>query len=191
MKPTRQPTFPLIRGQGKETLFSEMYVQQTAPIQTRYVTVLSPKSAPNPVEQDAGATPGQAAVSQHSAHGNDAPLPRQLLQHQPPTPSRYGSMLLELDRIPRLHNIYASLFTWLILAGYIVFPGTFTSLRKSNAIKNGANRDQAEQVILDTVQNVPLLWLAAICCVIGASRISWLWWRWNENFVWLVNRVFL
>lgn len=191
MNPTRQPTFPTLRGQGEETPFSEKYAQQTASSQTRYVTVLSPKRAENPVEQDAGATPGQAAVSHHNAHGNEAPFPRRLSQHQPATPSRYVSMLLKLDKIPRLHNIYASLFTWLILAGYIVFPGTFTSLRKSNAIKNTANRNQAEEVILDTAQNVPLLWLAGGCCVIGASGISWLWWRWNDNFVWLVNRIFL
>jgi hypothetical protein len=191
MDPTRPPTPPIHRGQGKNAPFSEKHVQQTESAQTRYVTVISPQSAVNPTKQDAREIPREPSASHHDVQGVEDPLPRQLSQHIPPQSSRYVRMLLQLDRIPGLHNVLASLFTWLLLAGYIVFPGTFTSLRRSNAIKNAANRDKTEQFILDTVQNVPLLWVAAICCVIGASGISWLWWRWNENFVWLVNRIFL
>jgi len=157
MDPTTQPTPPIRRGQEKEAPSSGKYVQPAASAQTRYVTVLSPRSTANPTEQD--------------VQGVEAPL--------------------QLDRMPRRYNLLASLFTRLLLAGYIVFPGTFTSLKGSNAVKNAANRDKTERLILDTVQNVPLLWTAAIFCVIGACGISCLWWRWNENFVWLKNRIFL
>ena len=43
-------------------------------------------------------------------------------------------MLLELDAIPRLHNILASFFTWILLAGYLVFPATFNSLQKDHGL---------------------------------------------------------
>lgn len=39
--------------------------------------------------------------------------------------TRYMKMLLEQNKIPSIHNLQASLFTWLLLAGYLVFPGTF------------------------------------------------------------------
>jgi hypothetical protein len=59
-------------------------------------------------------------------------------------------MLLQLDQIPSLHDVLASLFTRLLLAEYIVFSGTFTSLRTSNAFKIMTNRNETVQVILDT-----------------------------------------
>ena len=191
MDPTRQPALPIRRGPGKEVPFSEKPAQQTASAQPRYVTVLSPPLPVKPTQQDARATPRELSPSHQDVQGVEVPLPRQLSHHIPPQSSRYVRMLLQLDQIPRLHNVLANSFTWLLLAGYIVFPVTFTSLKRSNAIKNTANGDETEHNILDKVQNVPLLWVAAICCVIGASGISCLWWRWSENFVWLVNRIFL
>ena len=100
-------------------------------------------------------------------------------------------MLLELDEIPRRHNLYASAFTWLILAGYIVFPGTFTSLRRSDSVQEAANRSHAGKVIFDTVQNASLLWVAGACCLFGVVGIALLWKRWKRNYIWLVNRIFL
>jgi hypothetical protein len=44
------------------------------------------------------------------------------------------NMLLSLDTIPRLHNILASFFGWIILAGFTIFPGTFTGFAK---LQNG------------------------------------------------------
>jgi hypothetical protein len=191
MDPTKHPILPIRRGQGKEDPISEKYVQQTASAQTRYVTVLSPPPTVNPTEQDAREIPRESSSSHLDVQGVEAPLPRQLPQHTSPQPSRYVKMLLELDQIPRRHNLFANLSTWLLLAGYIVFPVTFTSLKRFDAINNTANRDKTEHLILDKVQHAKLLWVAAICCVIGGSGISWLWWRWNRNFVWLVNRIFL
>jgi len=116
---------------------------------------------------------------------------KRLSRRRPPTESRYVTMLLELDKIPRLHNVYAGVFTWLILAGYIVFPGTFTSLKESDTLQNAANRHRAEKAILDTVQNASLLWVAGFCCLIGVVGIIWLWKKWRTNYIWLVNRIFL
>ena len=80
--------------------------------------------------------------------------------HEPPLPSvqtLYMQMLLHLNEISRLHTILAGLFTWILLAEYIVFSGTFTSLHNSKAVKDAVNTDESAKVLVNTVQNVSLL----------------------------------
>ncbi|KAF8066775.1 hypothetical protein FPV67DRAFT_1417146 [Lyophyllum atratum] len=101
--------------------------------------------------------------------------------------TKYMNMLLALDSIPRLHNMMASFFTWILLAGFVLFPGTFTSLQNAQA-------DISSEVgkhIINAVTHVPLFVIAFICCGIGAGGMCYLWWRWMYNYVWLVNRIFL
>jgi predicted histidine transporter YuiF (NhaC family) len=100
-------------------------------------------------------------------------------------------MLLHLDRIPRLHNILAAVFTWILLAGFLVIPGTFTSFKNSEAFKDSNNKDALEQKILHSVANVGLLWVSGACFVIGLLGCCWLWFMWRRNYVWLINRIFL
>ena len=33
--------------------------------------------------------------------------------------------------------------------------------------------------------------IAWICCGIGAIGMVWLWWRWRNNYIWILNRIFL
>jgi len=101
----------------------------------------------------------------------------------------YIKMLLQLDNIPKIYNILASVFTWLLLAGYIVLPGTFTSIRNSHALADGAGK--AGKLVVRTVQNVPLLAVAGISCVIGALGMGYLSWTWQHNYMWLLNRIIL
>lgn len=189
MDPTRQPASPTHRGLENESHVSEKYAQQADSAQTPYVTVLAPQPAVSPTDRYARVSPEQPTLSHHDDQGKEGALPRQLSQHTPPQSSRYVRMLLQRDKVPSLYNFLASLFTRLLLAGFIVSPATFTS--RSNAAKNAANGNQTEQAILNTVQHVPLLYVAALCCLIGALGISWLWWRWNDNFVLLVNKIIL
>ncbi|CAE7105293.1 unnamed protein product [Rhizoctonia solani] len=119
------------------------------------------------------------------------------LQRRPSANTRYMNMLLELDAVPRFHNMLASLirhvrasfFTWILLAGFVIFPGTFTSIQQLDM--DDPTRSDAERWILIRVKNVPLLVIAGLCCAIGASGMIWLWHRWHKNFIWLVNRIFL
>lgn len=102
--------------------------------------------------------------------------------------TRYMSMLLDLDTIPRLHNIYASFFCWILLAGFIVFPATFTSLPEFP--DNDDGNQQLNKFVTD-VKSIKLLYVASFCSGIGALGMCSLWWRWRRNFVWLLNRIFL
>ena len=98
-----------------------------------------------------------------------------------------------MDEIPRLHNILASTFTWVLLAGFLVIPGTFTSFKNSEAFIN-ATKDDSDEVasaILNGIKNVGLVWVSGAFCIIGAAGCLWLWFMWRKNYVWLLNRIFL
>ncbi|CZT08633.1 uncharacterized protein RAG0_13624 [Rhynchosporium agropyri] len=68
----------------------------------------------------------------------EAPQEKPSITPNPPLQTRYIDMLLQLDTIPKLHNILAGVFSWLLLAGYLVLPGTFTSIRNSRTLSEGA-----------------------------------------------------
>ena len=113
------------------------------------------------------------------------------ITRQPSVQTRYMNLLLSLDEIPRLHNIFASFFTWILLAGYIVFPGTFTSLEESGKFKGHKDVNAVERIVLNEVRNAPLLWVAGACCIIGVVGMIGLWIKWRKNPIWLINRIFL
>lgn len=119
-----------------------------------------------------------------------APRP-QMPNRQNSVQTRYMEMLLNLDTIPRLHNILASFFTWILLAGFLVFPGTFTSISSKLDDDPQFQENGAASDLLKHVKHIPLLYVAAFCSGIGALGMIWMWWRWRENFVWLLNRIFL
>ncbi|KAH7408746.1 hypothetical protein DE146DRAFT_387887 [Phaeosphaeria sp. MPI-PUGE-AT-0046c] len=103
--------------------------------------------------------------------------------------TRYIDMLLNLDDVSPLHNILASASVWILLAGYIVFPATFNKLQKEEL--DAKADSNLKQHALDTVRNVPLLYVAAFACGIGVLGCLWLWWQHRKNYVWVINRIFL
>lgn len=97
--------------------------------------------------------PNPNAPSQKDIDAGAAPKPRPPLESNPSQANtRYMNMLLALDDIPQLHNIMAGFFTWILLAGFVLFPGTFTSLQEAN----GEGLGSAGVAILGAVQHLPL-----------------------------------
>ena len=89
------------------------------------------------------------------------PIPAKQIHHttqRPPLPdmpaeythTRYVNMLLALDDIAPLFNMLASFFTWILLAGFLLFPGTFTSLKQQQQLGS------AEEQVLNVISNVSL-----------------------------------
>ncbi|KAJ7472701.1 hypothetical protein FB451DRAFT_1036025 [Mycena latifolia] len=107
----------------------------------------------------------------------------------PPTASqmdtKYVNMLLALDGIPPLYNILASFFTWILLAGFVLFPGTFTNLQENNELGS------LGITAVNVVKHVSLYVVAWVCTGIGAAGMTYLWYRWQANYIWLVNRIFM
>lgn len=138
----------------------------------------------------------QPAPRKQEAHPEPPPpIPAEQLYRttqRPPRPNmpagqvqtRYVNMLLALDDIPQMFNLMASFFTWILLAGFVLFPGTFTSLQQQQLSGVGAQ-------VLDVVSNIPLYIIAWVCTGIGGVGMIWLWWRWQLNYIWIVNRIFV
>ncbi|KAH0828661.1 hypothetical protein J3R83DRAFT_3023 [Lanmaoa asiatica] len=98
--------------------------------------------------------------------------------------TRYVNMLLALDDISLLFKVLASFFTWILLAGFLLFPGTFASWKTEPA-------GSPQSDILNVVNNVSLYVIAWICTGIGVCGMTWLWWRWQNNYIWVNNRIFI
>ncbi|KAL4740388.1 hypothetical protein BDV11DRAFT_204309 [Aspergillus similis] len=105
--------------------------------------------------------------------------------------TEYVCMLLQLQNIHWAYNFAASLANWVLLAGYLVVPGTFTSLQKSESIANSLPQNNAEKAILETIQNPPLVAIAWSFLGIGVGIMSVLFYRWRQNYLWLINRLFI
>ncbi|KAF7337030.1 hypothetical protein MVEN_02139700 [Mycena venus] len=135
----------------------------------------TPKPKP---EQPRRAMPTSTAAAISSQR---PPLPSSISQMD----TKYVNMLLAIDSIPSLYNILASFFTWILLAGFVLFPGTFTNLQQNNEL--GALGITAANVI----KHLSLYVIAWVCTFIGAAGMSWLWYRWRGNYIWCLNRIFL
>jgi hypothetical protein len=62
--------------------------------------------------------------------------------------SRYTDMVFE--EVPRTHNLLSGLFTWTLLAGFVVLPGTFSTLA-------GIQSKSGEfEKVLHTINHLPL-----------------------------------
>ncbi|KAE8334762.1 hypothetical protein BDV26DRAFT_287303 [Aspergillus bertholletiae] len=103
--------------------------------------------------------------------------------------TRYIQMLLE--DIPWFYSILADAAHWALLAGYLVVPGTFTSMQKSLTLNEDLKKTEAGQTILNTIQNPPLLAIACFLMVLGALLMFWLSWERRNNYIWLINKLFM
>ena len=108
---------------------------------------------------------------------------------EPPSPgapvrqnSRYMDLLLDGDKVPRLCRLLASFFSWILLAGFVIFPGTFTTITNQGCTPNVED---------DSTSTITLLAIAGTCTGIGAAGMLLLWWLWRKNYVWIVNKIFL
>ncbi|KAL4888209.1 hypothetical protein BDV59DRAFT_211419 [Aspergillus ambiguus] len=105
--------------------------------------------------------------------------------------TRYVQMLVELDCMPWYYNLLAGLGHWLLLAGYLVIPGTFTSLQKSKALEDRLYDSEAGKTVLHTIQNPPLVGIAVGLLVLGSLLLGWAFWENRSNYIWLIDRVFM
>jgi hypothetical protein len=84
----------------------------------------------------------------------------------------YVRMIVESNEVPWKFNLLASAANWILLAGYLVVPGTFTSLQKSDTLSDDLANNVAGDALLNTIQNPPLLAISCIFFVLGSVLIS-------------------
>lgn len=107
--------------------------------------------------------------------------------------SDYVKMLKGEAEMDIKYNLAASSANWSLLAGYLVVPGTFTSLQHSNEVENALQVNKTGKAILQAIQNPPLLIIAcvffaggsiALLCLLRSSKIK-------HNYPWLINKIFM
>jgi hypothetical protein len=113
--------------------------------------------------------------------------PKRAATSAPALQTPYMVMSVQANLTAMKLDIYAVIFSWLILAGYVVLPNTFTSLQNADSLAATVGG----KAIQDAVRNVPLLPFAGLLCCIGAAGSCWLWWLQRRNYVWLVSHIFL
>jgi hypothetical protein len=92
--------------------------------------------------------------------------------------------LIELDKIPTRHNLLAIFFSWLLLGGYMVLPGTFASLHNFEV-----GKDNRISKVLRAVNNRPLLIAGGASYFIGVIGMSSLSWIQKKNSDWLLSHI--
>jgi hypothetical protein len=98
----------------------------------------------------------------------------------------YVEILKQADCASWLHLCLAQVFTNCILAGYITFPTALPRIASSAEIQ----RLPGGKFVAHTIQNVPILWIATMTCLISITIISWLAYRpWKGNPYLLKNRL--
>ncbi|KAK4149233.1 hypothetical protein C8A00DRAFT_47108 [Chaetomidium leptoderma] len=113
----------------------------------------------------------------------------------------YMNMLLSLDRIPRLHNILVSFFVWILLAGFVIIPGSFTSPQRKQegetveipGVGSGGSggSDGAASKLALTPANTAAVVIGFVCIVAGTFGSAWLALRWRRNYIWLLNKLYM
>lgn len=111
------------------------------------------------------------------------------MRRKPSANTKYMQMLLDLDSVPKWHNVVVAIAAWMLLAGFVIFPGTFASMQSINDNDTGVS--SVEGWVLHHVRNLPLLVVGGVCCGVGALVMTAFWLRWRRNYVWVCNRVFL
>jgi hypothetical protein len=86
--------------------------------------------------------------------------------------TKYNRICKEANKISEYYNILALFFTWILLAGFIIFPGTFTKFR--NNVSSTIETGTVGQIAQTVVQNILLIYITVSCCLLGASGICWL-----------------
>lgn len=110
--------------------------------------------------------------------------------------TRYMNMLLNLNKIPRAHNIFANLFAWIVLVAFVIAPCNFTGFPADRSLMVSDN-DKVSSIPLTTtatLKKIPSIPLLAISCALfflGVLGLLWLAVYWRRNYIWLMNRIYL
>lgn len=103
----------------------------------------------------------------------------------------YTQMLKQEAQMNWKYNFLAGIANWTLLAGYLVVPGTFTSLNESSEVEQTLEGNNAGKAILRAIQNPPLLIIACIFLVLGGLALGWLYIIFRDSYTWLINRIFM
>ena len=94
-------------------------------------------------------------------------------------------MLRQSDEVQWWWNFAASISSWILLAGFLVLPGAFTSLGRLRL------NTETGTAIHQLTQQHTLLGFAISFCMFGFLGTGLLWVRHRSNYVWLLRHLFM
>ncbi|KAH8587840.1 hypothetical protein B0O99DRAFT_640712, partial [Bisporella sp. PMI_857] len=127
--------------------------------------------------QNAGNEEGfysSAAIQQVDTGGKDSLI-------RPKCSEIYKDMLFEYDSIPFKFKLFATCSLWLLLFGFVLFSGTFTTFKPN----------PAEEALISKVENMPMFVFGILFCGASSCALLYLSRRWKKNWIWLVERILL
>lgn len=149
--PSHTRILPTRTASTRIQLPTALHRSPTNPSQTQPSTQKSPKYTSLRSETTTS-KPANTAAKPSPTRKSKASRP-DLQPRRTTAQTRYIDMLLSLDTVPRIHNIFASFSTWILLAGYIVFPATFTGLKDVEVnTEDGNVKEAIKKHALDTVR---------------------------------------
>ncbi|KAF3002270.1 hypothetical protein E8E15_000750 [Penicillium rubens] len=109
-----------------------------------------------------------------------------------PIETSYVRIFREEAEMDITFNVTVGVANWALLAGYLVIPGTFTSLQTSDKVERVLQANKAGRTVLHTIQNPPLLGIACLLLFGGIGALMWLlhFPKIRGNYIWLINRLF-
>lgn len=109
-----------------------------------------------------------------------------------PQEMTYIRMLTEEDQMSMKYNFIVGAANWSLLAGYLVIPGTFTSLQNSIRVEEALRENETGRSVLRTLQNPPLLAIACLFLAAGFAALAWLLRvrKLRKNYTWLIHKLF-
>jgi hypothetical protein len=93
----------------------------------------------------------------------------------------YIKMLVDYDNISFKFKLSATCSLWLLLSGFVLFSGTFTTFKLN----------PAEEILISKIENIPMLVFGSLFCGISSIALIYLSLRWKDNSIWLVERILL
>lgn len=97
---------------------------------------------------------GQGRRSASDYSSLETPRPHLLRGTATERDTQYVRMLLAIDAIPIVYTLLALFFNWILLAGFIIIPGTLTSLENLQIDTSGSG--WIEQELVDAITEIPL-----------------------------------
>ncbi|KAL0929582.1 PHO85 cyclin-1 [Colletotrichum truncatum] len=97
-------------------------------------------------------------------------------------------MVLENDKdIDWWWSLLAKIFSWLLLAGYIVFPSTFASLQRSKTLESIG---KVGHIVSGWVNDF-LISIASILSGGASIGLAYLWFKWRTNYIWVNQQIIM
>lgn len=99
--------------------------------------------------------------------------------------AQYLGMLADNEAVT-VYNAQAGIASWFLLAGYLVFPSQFASLKRSQILETPVIGHS-----ISTIVNMPIIYLGSVTCLLSTIWLAWLTFKMHKNCIWLEKHIFM